>query len=57
MKRADLIRLLEQNGWYLQRNGSAHDIYRKGNCIEPIPRHKESKEQLAKAIIKRWGLK
>lgn len=57
MKRADLIRLLERNGWYLHRSGGGHDIYRKGNCIEPIPRHREIKEPLAKAIIKRWGLK
>lgn len=57
MKRTDLIRLLEKNGWRLHRNGGGHDIYRKGNCIEPIPRHNEVKENLAKAIIKRRGLK
>lgn len=28
MKRKDLIELLEQNGWYLKRNGGNHDIYK-----------------------------
>ncbi|WP_349255148.1 type II toxin-antitoxin system HicA family toxin [Acetivibrio sp.] len=27
MKRNDLIKLLEKNGWYLKRNGGNHDIY------------------------------
>ncbi|WP_416374767.1 type II toxin-antitoxin system HicA family toxin, partial [Muricomes intestini] len=25
MKRRDLVKLLEKNGWYLKRNGSNHD--------------------------------
>ncbi|MDL2214338.1 type II toxin-antitoxin system HicA family toxin [Clostridia bacterium OttesenSCG-928-O13] len=57
MKRVDLIRLLKKNGWWLERNGNSHDIYTNGKASEPIPRHKEIKEPLAKAIIKRWGLK
>jgi len=57
MKRKDLIKLLEQNGWYLLRNGNNHDIYTNGQSTEPIPRHKEISELLAKAIIKRQGLK
>ena len=56
MKRKDLIRLLEQNGWQLERNGSEHDIYKNGSRREAIPRHKELNELLAKAIIKRNGL-
>ena len=54
-KRAHLIKLLEKNGWYLKRNGGGHDIYTKES--ETIPRHNELKENLAKAIIKRRGLK
>ena len=57
MKRRDLIKKLESNGWYLDRNGTNHDIYTNGKDIEPIPRHAEVNEQLAKAIIRRRGLK
>ena len=57
MKRKDLIKLLEQNGWYFKRDGHDHDIYTNGKRIEPIPRHREINEQLAKAIIKKHGLK
>ncbi len=57
MKRKDLIKLLESNGWRFKRNGGGHDIYTDGNNIEPIPRHKEISEELAKTIIKRRNLK
>ena len=57
MKRKDLIKLLLNNGWKLKRNGSSHDIYAKGAEAETIPRHREIDEDLAKAIIKRRGLK
>lgn len=57
MKRKDLIDLLERNGWRLQRNGTNHDIYTNGKVMEAVPRHREISENLAKAIIKRRGLK
>ena len=57
MKRKDLIQILENNGWYLKRNGANHDIYTNGKDSETLPRHAEIKENLAKAIIKRRGLK
>lgn len=57
MKRKDLIKLLEMNGWTLLRNGASHDIYTNGVKCEPIPRHNEIAESLAKAIIKRNNLK
>lgn len=57
MKRSDLIKLLEKNGWYFLSNGANHDIYTNGIKIEPIERHREIPEQLAKAIIRRNGLK
>ena len=57
MKRRDLIKLLERNGGYLKRNGGNHDIYTNGVDNEPISRQSEIKEDLAKAIIKRRGLK
>lgn len=57
VKRRELIKKLEKNGWWLQRNGTNHDIYTNGCKSEPIPRHKEIKEELAKSIIRRQGLK
>lgn len=57
MKRRDLIKLLEKNGWYFLRDGGRHDVYTNGVKMEPIPRHKEINEMLAKSIIKKYGLK
>ena len=54
MKRKDLIRTLEQMGCILLRHGSKHDWYQNpiSNISQPVPRHKEIKEFLAKHIIK-----
>lgn len=57
MKTKDFIELLERNGWEFKRHGGNHDIYIKGPYREVIPRHREMDEDLAKAIIKRRGLK
>ena len=57
MKTKDFIELLERNGWKFKRHGSNHDIYTKGGGRESVPRHREIDEDLAKAIIKRRGLK
>lgn len=54
MKRHDLIKRLEQVGCYLIRHGGKHDIYHNPNNgrSEPVPRHREINERLAKKIIK-----
>ncbi len=57
MKRRDLIKLFEKNGWYFLREGGRHDVYTNGVQSEPIPRHREINEQLAKALIKKHKLK
>ena len=57
MKRRDLIKKLEQNEWYFLRAGINHDIYSNGKRIEPIGRHTEIDEELAKKILKRNGIK
>lgn len=57
MKRKDLIKKLENNGWWKAREGDNHTIYTNGKRSEPIPRHKEINEITAKAILKRAGLK
>lgn len=56
MKQRDLIKKLENAGFVFYRHGGNHDIYVCGDQIEKIPRHKEVKEQLAKAILRKWGL-
>ena len=57
MKTADLIKLLEKNGWRFKRHGGCHDIYEKDGIQESIVRHRETDEMLARAIIRRRGLK
>lgn len=56
MKRNDLIKKLEDKGWYLLRNGANHDIYTDGVSKQPIPRHREINEILAQKILKRAGI-
>ena len=57
MKTKELIKLLEKNGWRFKRHWANHDVYVKGNERESIVRHREMDEMLARAIIKRRGLK
>ena len=56
MKRRDLTKKLENGGFVLERHGSNHDVYARGEEKEEVPRHKEIDERLAKAIIKRRNL-
>jgi predicted RNA binding protein YcfA (HicA-like mRNA interferase family) len=54
MKRVALIKKITASGAYLLRHGSNHDIYvqpKNGNT-EPVPRHTEIGEGLARKIIK-----
>ena len=54
MKRSDLIRALEEMGCVLIRHGGKHDWYQNPatKMSQPIPRHREIKETLAKHLIK-----
>jgi mRNA interferase HicA len=54
MKRVDLIRSIEQCGCVLVRHGARHDWYRNPvtGVAQPIPRHREIKERLARRIIR-----
>ena len=56
MKQRDLIKKLEAAGFKFERHGGNHDVYKRGNDEEQIPRHRELNEQLAKSILRRWGL-
>ena len=56
MKRKELIKKLLTNGFVFFRHGGNHDVYRRGDDEEQVPRHSEINEYLAKAIIKKWNL-
>src|SRR5699024_6625685 len=54
VKRRELIRQLEEVGWEMNRHGGNHDWYRnpRTKVSQPVPRHREIREQLAKHILK-----
>ncbi len=55
MKRRDLVRKRGEIGCVLVRHGARHDWYTnaKTKKSEPVPRHSEIHEGLAKSIIKK----
>ncbi|MCF7689334.1 MAG: type II toxin-antitoxin system HicA family toxin [Cephaloticoccus sp.] len=55
MKRRDLIEKVEAAGAVLIRHGGKHDWYQnpRTKVSQPIPRHREIKEFLAKSILKK----
>jgi mRNA interferase HicA len=57
MKRVDLIRQIESFGCVLVRHGAKHDWYRNPNTgvSQPVPRHREINERLARKIIRVLG--
>ncbi len=54
MKRRDLIKKLADIGCLLLRHGGKHDIYQnpKTGLSQPVPRHREINEFLARKIIR-----
>ena len=58
MKRKGFVRQLERDGCVLLRPGSRHDIYLnpKTGLRQPVPRHTEIDNALAKHIRKYLGL-
>jgi mRNA interferase HicA len=54
MKRADLLKKLESMGCILIRHGSHHDLFKnpRNGKMQPIPRHNEIDENLARHIMK-----
>ena len=54
MKRKNLIKIIASNGCALLRHGSRHDLYINPTTgkKQPVPRHKEIDERLARHIIK-----
>jgi predicted RNA binding protein YcfA (HicA-like mRNA interferase family) len=55
MKRRDLIKKLAEMGCVLIRHGGNHDWYSNPQTkqSQPVPRHQEINELLAKSIIKK----
>jgi predicted RNA binding protein YcfA (HicA-like mRNA interferase family) len=54
MKRKELIRKITSAGCMLVRHGARHDLYRNPRTgkKQPVPRHDEIDESLAKHMIK-----
>jgi len=54
MKKQELLKILKKEGCEFIRHGGKHDIYHnpKTGKTEPVPRHNEINEKLAKKIIK-----
>ena len=55
MRRKALIKKITSNGCVLVRRGARHDLYKNPKTGEkqPIPRHEDIDENLARHIIKR----
>jgi len=55
MKRKELIKKITSSGCVLARHGARHDLYRNPRTGEkqPIPRHDDIDENLAKHIIRK----
>lgn len=58
MKRKDLLKQLTAEGCVLLRHGPRHDIYLnpKNGAKQPVPRHSETDESLARHIKKYLAL-
>jgi predicted RNA binding protein YcfA (HicA-like mRNA interferase family) len=55
MKQRDLIQKIIEDGAILIRHGGNHDWYRNPitGVSQPVPRHREINELLAKSIIRK----
>ena len=58
MKRADLVRHLEQHGCQLLREGGSHSVFvnREERKASTVPRHRELNDYLAAKICKDLGI-
>ena len=57
MKRMELLKRLNEVGCVLIRHGSKHDWYQnpESKISQPVPRHREINENLARHILKMLG--
>ena len=56
VKRADVVRLLERNGFRLIREGRNHSIYSNGEKTVPVKRHSRFDRITANELCKQAGL-
>ena len=56
VKRRDLIKYFEENGFYLLWEGGNHSIYTNGEKTIPIKRHRTIDQVTANVICKQAGL-
>ena len=55
MKHGDLVKKIEELGCVFLRHGGKHDWYQNlaTKIAQPVPRHREIKEHLARHILKK----
>jgi predicted RNA binding protein YcfA (HicA-like mRNA interferase family) len=56
VKRRDLIKYLEENGFYLLREGGKHSIYTNDQKTIPVKRHRVIDRITANELCKQAGL-
>ena len=56
VKRRDLTRYLEENGFHLLREGANHSIYTNGTHVIPVKRHRQFDRITANEICKQAGI-
>lgn len=56
VKRRDLIKYLEENGFYLLREGKKHSIYTNDERTIPVKRHHTIDRITANEVCKQAGL-
>ncbi|HEY4612717.1 MAG TPA: type II toxin-antitoxin system HicA family toxin [Bacteroidota bacterium] len=57
VKRRDLVKYFEEQGYYLLREGKKHSIYTNNQKTIPIKRHKTLDRITANELCKQAGLK
>jgi predicted RNA binding protein YcfA (HicA-like mRNA interferase family) len=56
VKRRDLVKYFEENGFSLLRQGKKHEIYTNGERTIPIKRHRKIDRITANELCKQAGL-
>ncbi len=57
VRRRDLIRYFEENGFYLKREGGKHSIYTDGEVVVPVKRQRALDRIVANQLCRQAGLK
>ncbi len=56
MKQRELIKKMEYAGFIFYRHGGNHDIYICGNKIERMQRNKETIDDVARVVVRKWDM-